>query len=90
LKDEKKRPVEKNLEGGRRVLRGTILLVVGRVRETSLETAQPASNRDSNRELLNTIVAPTAYYVTNIILQQQINTKIKGENFFSFKTLSLI
>ena len=42
----KKRHAEKHLEGYRRVRHGTILLVVGRVSETCLETPQPARNRD--------------------------------------------
>jgi hypothetical protein len=37
MEDDKKRPVEKHLKGGRSVLNGTILLVVEGVRETRLE-----------------------------------------------------
>jgi hypothetical protein len=84
LEDDKKRPVEKYLEGGRGIMHGTIPLVVGGVRDARLETAQPASNRDSNREFLNTIIAPTTQNVKNIILQQ-IDTKIKAKFSFLLK-----
>jgi hypothetical protein len=65
---------------------GQFLLVAGRVRETRLVTKQLASNRNSNRKFLNTVIAQTAEYVTNIIWQQS-DKKIKGEFFL---TLSLI
>ena len=82
MEDDKKRRVEKYQEGGRSVLHRAILLVDGRVGGTRLVTAaQLASNRNSNREFLNTIIAPTGQCVMNIILQQN-DTIIKSNNFF--------